>query len=279
MLINFRKPLLLCLITGLLQGCASYYSPTYETGYSGQYAGAEGLYGDAYDELAPNLDVRFTAATFHPWWSDDYYYLGSHLYPPSFWYGPRYSHRGRYGVSPYYWSYYGYYSPMYYPYSTHAWHDPWYGWPRYGIGTSLFWQDVYWANRHRNRTSPGQQNPGNSNNEVIGNNRVNDFSDAFYDPRDRAPVSPVAPPGRSTGIYSAARPATAPPSSTVITPPGVVRQIRPPQARPGMTSPRYNPPATVSTRPSASRRPSATTRSGAGSSAGPAHKTGKRKKN
>jgi hypothetical protein len=255
MALTFRKILGLSACAVILQACVSYYSPDYSTAQSTPATEADlrYLYGDAYDEVAPAVDISIADSAYYPWWSVDYYYLGQHYYRPGYWSGPRYSPRyslgAGYGVPPHYWPYYSFYSPFYYPYSTHAWYDPWYGWPRYGIATNLFWQDVYWASRHRNQPRAREQNPVSSNDGI---NQYGDFSrygDAFNDPRDRAGTRR---PSRTNSVTSVPR---------------VVHQSRSPQARPGAAPSR-----------SATPRPPTAPRSSAGASS-PDYSPGKRHKN
>ncbi len=269
MMIRFKELLFLCFCILVVQGCVSYSSPSLESDTSGRYTRADGLYGDAYDEVAPDVRISVADAAYYPWWSVDYYYLGRHYYRPAYWRAPRYS----FGVPSNYWPYYGFYGPMYYPYATYAWYDPWYGWPRYGVGTNLFWHEINRVTRHRNQARPVQDIPGPGNNDVIVDNDIRSFTDAFYDSRDRGPVSPVVParPSGSSDVFR--RSISRPPSASVSRLPGLERHSRPPQSRPGMTSPGLRSPSAPATRPSLSPPP------GANTSAGPAYKSGKRKKN
>jgi hypothetical protein len=148
-----------------LQGCVTYSNP-YEPAGRVQYGG-EGAYdGYGYDEGETIVDLTIADAAYYPWWSVDYYYLGSHYYRPIYLRGPYYSLRYNFGYPPNFWPYYGFYSPFYYPYSSYAWYDPWTGFPRYGIGLDFPWLDVYWARRYRDHVrehyDPGYDQYGNS---------------------------------------------------------------------------------------------------------------------
>lgn len=283
-----------------LQGCATYSNPYEPTGRV-QYGGEAGYDGYGYDEGEAIVDLTIADAAYYPWWSVDYYYLGSHYYQPSYLRGPHYSLRYNFGYPPNFWPYYGFYSPFYYPYSTYAWYDPWTGFPRYGIGLDFPWLDAYWARRYRDHVRdhyhPGYDQYGNSRYGYQLSRRevLTDARDRAY-PSERllgreaqaisrevwtAPSLSDADNGMQVrsrrerkiqeshiGPAPVQSPPAASPSTRVISAPGMVRDVLPSQ--PSFTAPsrQSNAPAPATSAPRINRqvqppqaRPSAPPRS------------------
>ncbi len=132
------KLLISSLILATVAGCVSpYYSMA--DPYQGAYDD-NGYYEDSY--AGPTSYVQSTAylgAAYYPYWSMDYFYLGSHYYQPS--YGTSYSISLSSGY-PYYGPYYypDYYSSWYAPYS---YYNPWFG-MHYSWGGRYGHYDPYW---------------------------------------------------------------------------------------------------------------------------------------
>ncbi|MDX1554416.1 MAG: hypothetical protein R3212_00145, partial [Xanthomonadales bacterium] len=242
--------LLLTLSIVVLQGCIHYHY-TYETP---QYAydGVDDPY--AHDEGAPVTDVRFADASYYPWWSIDYYYLGRHHYRPPYlrntyqrhrYFSPAYAYS--YGIGPHYWPYYAFYSPFYYPYATFAWYDPWYGWPRYGIGTTIIWTSTDPYPRQSARIvapDPGVQ--AGLVSSSVSTMPSADANDTGMEIRSRAnrkildshigPAPVIAPSrsSRSPRVVTSPAPSQQEPVAPA---PGMVRQIQPAPARPVSSAP------------------------------------------
>jgi hypothetical protein len=132
------KLLISSLILATMTGCVSpYYSMA--DPYQGAYD-ENGYYENSY--AGPSTYVQSTAylgAAYYPYWSMDYFYLGSHYYRPS--YGTSYSISLSSGY-PYYGPYYypDYYSSWYAPYS---YYNPWFG-MHYSWGSRYGHYDPYW---------------------------------------------------------------------------------------------------------------------------------------
>lgn len=229
-----------------LQGCAVYSNPYEPTGRI-QYRGASAYDEYAHDEGEPIVDLSIRDVSYYPWWSIDYYYLGSHYYRPGYFGSPYLSLGFNYGVPPYYWPYYGFYSPFYYPYASYAWYDPWYGWPRYGIGTDLFWTNVFWASRYQEHVRQQHDWPQHGEHGAGRYQYASSQSDTLSDDRDRAYASErlqqrgAAPVSRDVSIAPIV---VAPPPAKpmpAMSSPTIVRQTRAPQMRaspaPGAPSP------------------------------------------
>lgn len=112
------KKLLILLLIFLLSGCVSYYYP--------ETALEDGVY---YAEDDPSYVVYqggYRGATYYPWLSLDYFYLGYHPYPrDAFYFG--YPYGLAYIYSPWHYSngYYGYYSPWYASYYHYPFYPTW----------------------------------------------------------------------------------------------------------------------------------------------------------
>lgn len=171
-----------------LQACATYSNP-YEPAGRIYYDGQVDHDPYAHDVGEPVVEVTFADTAYYPWWSIDYYYLGHHYYRPSYLGGPYYSPGYGFGVPPYYWPYYGYFSPFYYPHAYYAWYDPWYGWPRYGIGTNIFWTNVYWTSRYRAHVEEHYPPPAHDRYGVGRYGYRESQAGALSDARDRAYAS------------------------------------------------------------------------------------------
>lgn len=133
------RVLILGVIAATLTGCAS---PHYSMRDSEQYYRASRAY------------VRSPAyydAGWYPWWSMEYFYLGSHHYRPG--YGGSFSF-GLFPGYPYYdpWYFPGYYSAWYAPY---GYYDPWYG-GYYGRG---FGYSRYYPYRHHGDRGHDDRSP------------------------------------------------------------------------------------------------------------------------
>lgn len=144
------KLLISSLMMVMLAGCVSPYYPmggsaygTNEVAGGAPYQGAynnNGYYENSY--AGPSAYVQSSAyldAAYYPYWSTDYFYLGSHYYRPA--YGTSFSISLSSGY-PYYGPYYypGYYSSGYAPY---AYYNPWFGMhDSWGGGYGRY--DPYW---------------------------------------------------------------------------------------------------------------------------------------
>ena len=194
------KLLLLSALVLMLQACASYDPHTYGTIRPDEYYAQNDEYRSAFEQATPDVSAGFASAEQYPWWSMDYYYMGSHLYRPGYWTSPRYTPGFSLGYRAGFWPYYSFYSPFYYPYSTYAWYDPWTGYPRYGIGTNLFWREYSaWASQNNIPSVTRQDRYGRSvyssreqRTSLYQNYRNNS---AFYDVRDRSGVRSSDTPG------------------------------------------------------------------------------------
>ncbi len=243
--------LVLSALALVLQACVSIGPATHEPIRPAEYYAENDEYLDGLGGYAPDVSFNFSDAAYYPWWSIDYYYLGSHAYRPAYWPGPRGSLGFQFGFPAHYWSYYGFYSPFYYPYSTYAWYDPWYGWPRYGIGTNLFWFEYNsWASRNGGQSGDRDNRYGSSS---YGTNLYPDYrnqQNAFYDPRDRSGTRPSNSPGLA--VTSATRTGSMQVrsrtdtkirqsrtgSTATVARPGVSRQSSPTMSRPAVTTAR-----------------------------------------
>ncbi len=129
------KLLISSLMMAMLAGCVSPYYSMADSGYSSNEVTAGVPYQDSY--ARPSGYVQSTA--YYPYWSMDYFYLGSHYYRPS--YGSSFSISLSSGY-PYYGPYFdpGYYSPWYAPYS---YYNPWFG-THYAWGGGYGRYDPYW---------------------------------------------------------------------------------------------------------------------------------------
>jgi len=123
------KALIIVIMSAMLAGCASSYHSMRDWEY---YYPATRTY-----VLSPS----YFDAAWYPWWSMDYFYLGSHYYRP---FGSPFSF-GLYSGYPYYNPYFfpGYYSAWYAPY---RYYDPWFG-GSYGWGFGFSHYYPYWR-RH-----------------------------------------------------------------------------------------------------------------------------------
>lgn len=159
------KKLLLTPLLAILTGCVSYYYPYGEPQEGVRYVPADEYVDTLYyeDEVIDEYDYSdiYVSSPYYPWWSIDYFYLGSHHHHSGFSLGFSYG-------SPWYWNnHYSYYDPFfptyhYSPWSYHyapfrfsAWYSPFYDRPyRYFGGGHYFWRDRYDRHhgpRHRDR--------------------------------------------------------------------------------------------------------------------------------
>ncbi len=238
--------LLLVLSALVLQGCIHYHYSYEPSEYA--YDGAEDP--DFYDDGTPVVDVRFADAAYYPWWSIDYYYFGRHYYRPVYlrnrYFSPSYAYG--HGIGPHYWPYYAFYSPFYYPYANFAWYDPWYGWPRYGIGTTIIWTSTDPYPRQSRNIQPSD--PGAVTRNVSMTPSVGD-TDAGMEIRSRnhrkirdshigpAPVISPARTSRSARVVPAPAPTEPAPIAST---PRVIYQAQPAPPRPVSSTP---PPASA----------------------------------
>lgn len=136
------KKLMLMPLLLVLSGCATYYYPAPEYAEETYYPADETVYVDS--------SPGYAGASHYPWWSMDYFYLGSHRHSSRWsiglglgygydrgWYDPFYV-----GYYPWSFGYYDYYSPFRYS----LWYSPFYrrGYPSYR------WNDHYWRHRYNN---------------------------------------------------------------------------------------------------------------------------------
>lgn len=146
--------LLLMPILMALTGCVSYYYPYGEPVEGVRYVPADEYVEHVYyeDEVVRGYDYSdiYVNSPYYPWWSIDYFYLGSHRSRSGLSIGFSYG-------SPHYWGgYSSYYDPFYpayrySPWSVHyspfiysAWYAPYYERPyRYFAGNSYFWRNRY----------------------------------------------------------------------------------------------------------------------------------------
>lgn len=248
------KLLVLSALALVLQACVSNSPTTYESIRPAEYYAENDEYQDALGGYAPDVSFNFSHAAYYPWWSMDYFYLGSHAYRPGYWPGSRNSLAFRFGYPAGYWSYYGFYSPFYYPYSTYAWYDPWYGWPRYGIGTNLFWREYSaWTYNNSSQSRSRDSRYGSSSHGTSLYPDYRNNTDAFYDPRDRSGTRPAN--GSGAAMTSATRTGTMQVrsrtdtkirqsrtgSTATVARPGVSRQPSRTASRPVVTTPRPSP--------------------------------------
>ena len=141
-----KKLMLIPLLT-ILSGCATYYYPAVES--------SDGAYYAEQDQNYTDYSGSYANARYYPWWSVDYFYLGSGRGHSNFsigfdygygynspWYDPFYS-----GFYPYSFSYF----PYYYPSRYSFWYTPFYD-HHYGhhynhyAGFDHYWRHRY--NRH-----------------------------------------------------------------------------------------------------------------------------------
>ncbi|MBT8062305.1 MAG: hypothetical protein KJO85_06440, partial [Gammaproteobacteria bacterium] len=165
------KKWLLTPMLAILTGCVSYYYPYGEPQEGVRYVPADEYVENVYyedepyyeDEVVDRYDYSdiYVSSPYYPWWSIDYFYLGSHHHHNGFSIGFNYG-------SPWYWgSYNSYYDPFYpsyrySPWSVHyspfrfsAWYSPFYDRPyRHFGGNHYFWRNRYdrhHGSRHRDR--------------------------------------------------------------------------------------------------------------------------------
>jgi hypothetical protein len=118
------KTLLLAPLLLALAGCVTYYYPAVDT--------SDGVYYAADDPAYAGSSGDYVSVRYYPWWSLDYFYLGSGYYGSGFSFGlsygypthpwAHYPHRWYY--DPWYYSYW--YAPVHYHYSWfgYAYHNP-----------------------------------------------------------------------------------------------------------------------------------------------------------
>jgi len=174
------KKLLLTPLLAILTGCVSYYYPYGEPQAGVRYVPAEQYVEKVYyeDEVIDEYDYSdiYVSSPYYPWWSIDYFYLGSHRHHNSFSVGFSYG-------SPNYWnSHYSYYDPFfpsyrYSPWSYHyspfrfsAWYSPFYDRPyRYFGGPHYFWRNRY--DRHHGSRHGDRDRYAGNNRGRHGDNR------------------------------------------------------------------------------------------------------------
>jgi hypothetical protein len=124
------KALIIVIMSAMLAGCASPYHSMRDSGYS--YPATRTYV----------LSPSYFDAAWYPWWSMDYFYLGSHYYRP---FDSSFSF-GLYSGYPYYSPYFfpGYYSAWYAPY---RYYDPWFG-GNYGWGFGYSHYHPYWRHHY-----------------------------------------------------------------------------------------------------------------------------------
>ncbi|MBA7645837.1 hypothetical protein ES703_53596 [subsurface metagenome] len=140
---NLLIPLLM-----ILSGCATYYVPVTEYEEFPEYVEGDSSYyvGDGYEYT--DYSASYESAHVYPWWSVDYFYLGSHQSRSNFSVGINYGHGyNNFGYSN------GWYDPFYQPYSPYSYYSPlhfswWYA-PYYDYGYRGYASnDYYWRNRY-----------------------------------------------------------------------------------------------------------------------------------
>lgn len=142
------KKLMLIPLFAILSGCVSYYYPEAET-YLQVANDDVYLEEEVYIEEAASdyigKSISYSNASYYPWWSLDYFYLGSHQHRSGFSIGFNYGYNSSW-YDPYYSGYYPYSLGWYYPLRYSVWYSPFYdyGYNRYG------WNDYYWRHRYNN---------------------------------------------------------------------------------------------------------------------------------
>lgn len=243
-----RAILSIILLLGLT-GCVSYPYMMAEDG-QGVY------YENPADAWGGDDSVVYADALYYPYWSMDYFYLGS-----------GYTH-----------SWYGYYhSPYFYPYYFTVLYPPLHWGPWYGYGHYSAWHDPYWHQRYQHYQAaayPAHRRPGGRANEAgtlgdasrIGTSEplevyqpglrrtsygspgiTSTGSMTVVRPSDGKLKQSTVGPTRSTGISASVAPG---PGATAVTPQGSLST--PTRSGPRLSSPQR--PATPSSR-SRSRSP------------------------
>jgi hypothetical protein len=125
------KTLLLAPLLLALTGCVTYYYPAVDT--------SDGVYYAAEDPAYAGNSSDYVSVRYYPWWSVDYFYLGSGYSGSGFSFGLSY------GYPTYPWAYYPrrwYYDPWYYSYwyAPVHYHYSWFGYA---------YHKPYWHVRYR----------------------------------------------------------------------------------------------------------------------------------
>ena len=141
------KKLMLIPLLAMLSGCVSYYYPAVESSDGGYNAKQDQRYDD---QNYTDYSGSYVNARYYPWWSVDYFYLGSGRAYSNFSIGFDY----RYGspwYDPFYGGYYPYsnfYYPSYYPFWYSFWYTPFYD-HHYGHHYNHYASyDHYWRHRY-----------------------------------------------------------------------------------------------------------------------------------
>jgi hypothetical protein len=161
------KKLMLIPLSAMLSACVSYYYPAPETAYTVETVAAsapveevtyisestvisepaeEIYYTEQYPEYT-DYSASYAGADYYPWWSMDYFYLGSRHRHSGFSFGINYNYGYQSRWYDPYWHIYPLSYAYYSPFSYSLWYSPYYdyGYNRYG------WNDYYWRyqyNRH-----------------------------------------------------------------------------------------------------------------------------------
>ncbi|MFT5138560.1 MAG: hypothetical protein ACI9H8_000093 [Lysobacterales bacterium] len=180
------KKLMLIPLPVLLSACVSYYYPAPETAYIVEtvatpapveevaYIGEstvvsvpaeETYYTEQYPEYT-DYSASYAGADYYPWWSMDYFYLGSRHSHNGFSLGINYNYGYQSRWYDPYWHIYPLSYAYYSPFSYSLWYSPYndYGYNRYG------WNDYYWRHKYNRHH---QSNHGNHDRYSQGN-RHND---------------------------------------------------------------------------------------------------------
>jgi hypothetical protein len=210
------RNLLLIPLLALMAGCVTYYYPAAESPVAVRYASEDAVYDD-YGLTVDSHD--YVSARYYPWWSMDYFYLGSGYYDSGIsigfgtGYRPWYRHYG-YVHDPFWypswyydpWYYSFWHAPVHFQYSyyDYAHHNPYWHTRyraynrRHDRGHDYYYDDEHrYVRRHR-RADP---HPGSSDTLIPPNDRG-----ARQDMRREGPARPgpasrrvtVAPGGASS---------------------------------------------------------------------------------
>jgi hypothetical protein len=146
------KKLLPILLLLLLPGCVSYYYPQVVANDEVYESYEEEYVDPAYHES--DYSSHYSAANVYPWWSLDYFYLGSShrhsTFSIGYHHGPRYNYAwydpwSAWGYPAWdYYSFWGPYDRFYSPLSFSVWYSPFY----YRSSGYWGWNDYYWRNRY-----------------------------------------------------------------------------------------------------------------------------------
>ncbi len=141
------RSLMLIPLLALMMGCVTYYYPGLETPETVYYSTNDTVYDD-YGGAVVTHD--YTTSRYYPWWSMDYFYLGSGHYHSGFSVGfsTRYSPWNRHYGYPYH-SYY-YPATFYDPWFYSSWYAPiHYHYNYYDYGYSYAYYNPFWQHRYR----------------------------------------------------------------------------------------------------------------------------------